>query len=510
MADENDDKKKPQENEGAAGEQPAKDAGKTDAAEQSGKSADTKTRWWHDRRKLVAAIAGLVILAGIGIAIAYSQLKRDADVQNADVIAKFDAEENEPRPVVRTKNWPIFGFDRARTRYFPTNKVHPPFVRRWKYGDNPLLEFPPIFVRDKELCVKRKRKPKRLGCEGRLFFINNNGETFSLDANTGKIMWKRTIAELNASSPAYARGRLFIANLGPGQVVALDAKTGKRLWRRALPGRTESSPVVVGNKVFVGCECGELYALNAKTGGVKWSTDLGGEIKGAPAYDKGHLYIGTYGGGMYSVRATNGEVQWSAGGLSSGISGAGNFYATPAVAFGRIYIGNTDGRMYSFDQDTGELAWTYSTGGYVYSGAAVADTKHSAPTVYFGSYDGTAYALNAKDGGVRWTQDMGGRVIGSVVVLGETVYVAEFDDTNIYGFRLRDGKKKFSYHTGAYMPGITDGRRFYLVGYSSIHALDPVKKNQRGQQGQGGGQGQQGGRPGQGGGGQGQQGAGAN
>ena len=94
--------------------------------------------------------------------------------------------------------------------------------------------------------------------------------------------------------------------------------------------------------------------------------------------------------------------------------------------------------------------------------------------------------VHAKDGGVRWTQDMGGRVIGSVVVIGETVYVAEFDDTNIYGFRLRDGKKKFGYHTGAYMPGITDGRRFYLVGYSSIHALDPVKKNRQGQGGGGG------------------------
>jgi outer membrane protein assembly factor BamB len=301
-------------------------------------------------------------------------------------------------------------------------------------------------------------------------------------------MWTRRIAALNASSPAYSHGRLFVSNLDPGQVVALDAKTGKMLWKRALPGRTESSPVVVGNKVFLGCECGSLYALNAKTGGVEWSTDLGGEIKAAPAYDKGHLYVGTYGGGMYSVTATNGDVQWSASGLDSGLGGVGNFYATPAVAFGRIYVGNTDSRIYSFDEDTGEVAWTYSTGGYVYSGAAVADTKHSAPTVYFGSYDGNAYALNAQNGDVRWTQDMGGRVIGSVVVIGETVYVSEFDDTTIYGFRLRDGKKNFSYHTGAYMPAITDGRRLYLVGYSSIHALDPVKPGQQHQGGSGGGQ----------------------
>ena len=129
MADEND-KKKPSED-----------------AENPGKgSSETKKRWWHDRRKLLAAIGGFVLLAGIGIAIAFSQFQREDDVQNADVIAKFDAGENEPPPVVRTTNWPNFGYDRARTRYFPTNKVHPPFKRRWKYGDNPLLEFPTIFI----------------------------------------------------------------------------------------------------------------------------------------------------------------------------------------------------------------------------------------------------------------------------------------------------------------------------------------------------------------------------
>jgi len=51
---------------------------------------ETKQRWWHDRRKLAAAIAGFVIVAGAAIAIAYSQLKREDDVQNADVIAKFE------------------------------------------------------------------------------------------------------------------------------------------------------------------------------------------------------------------------------------------------------------------------------------------------------------------------------------------------------------------------------------------------------------------------------------
>ena len=39
----------------------------------------------------------------------------------------------------------------------------------WKYGDRPLIEFPPIFV------------------DGRLYFVNNNGHAFALDADTGKV-----------------------------------------------------------------------------------------------------------------------------------------------------------------------------------------------------------------------------------------------------------------------------------------------------------------------------------
>jgi hypothetical protein len=63
-------------------------------------------------------------------------------------------------------------------------------------------------------------------------------------------------------------------------------------------------------------------------------------------------------------------------------------------------------------------------------------------------------------------------------VIGNIVYVAEFDDTTITGFKLKGGKKTFEYHTGAYMPAISDGRRLYIVGYSSIHALQPITKKQ--------------------------------
>jgi outer membrane protein assembly factor BamB len=236
--------------------------------------------------------------------------------------------------------------------------------------------------------------------------------------------------------------------------------------------------MVIGNRVYFGCECGEMFALNTKTGKTQWSTQLGGEIKAAPAYEKGLLYAGDYSGTMSAIRASNGEIVWQNDSLGTSLGRAGAFYATPAVAFGRVYSGNNDSRVYSFDAETGETAWTYSTGSYVYSGTAVADTESTEPTVYVGSIDQSIYALDAKSGELRWQESAGGPVIGSLSIVGDVVYVATFEGTTTTGRRLKDGKKIFEYPTGAYMPVISDGRRIYLTGYSSIHALDPVGARQ--------------------------------
>jgi outer membrane protein assembly factor BamB len=351
----------------------------------------------------------------------------------------------------------MFGLNRARTRHLSVKGVRPPFRKLWRYKGRPLLEFPPIFV------------------NGRLYFVDNSGWARALDADSGRILWERRIGRLNASSPAYARNRLYIVNLVPGHIVKLNARNGRLVWKRSLPGRAESSPVIVGRSVYFGCECGELFALSTGRGNVRWSTTLGGPIKSAPAYHRGTLYVGDYGGYMNAVDAKTGELRWQSGALGPGFGASGPFYSTPAVAFGRVYAGNNDARVYSFDRRDGTLAWTYSTGGYAYSGPTVATTRHSPPTVYIGSFDGNIYALDARDGGVRWSRSAGGQVIGSLSAVGEIVYAAEFSNETTSGYRMRSGKRVFTYPYGTYTPVISDGRRIYLTGYSSITALKPYR-----------------------------------
>ena len=75
----------------------------------------------------------------------------------------------------------------------------------------------------------------------------------------------------------------------------------------------------------------------------------------------------------------------------------------------------------------------------------------------------------------RWIRPAGGSVIGSLSAVGDIVYAAEFSNGSTVGFAMKTGRRIFRYKTGTYTPVISDGRRIYLVGYSSINALQPYK-----------------------------------
>jgi outer membrane protein assembly factor BamB len=418
-------------------------------------------RSWSTGRRLALVGALIVFVAG-GAAVAYAVLKRPGDVVNPDVAFHPKQEKKRKKPTIETVDWPVYGYDNERTRYLPSKRVHPPFrPSTWSFPAGKLLEFSPIVVRD------------------RLYFIDKDALLYTLDAETGKVEWKRDIGGLSASSPAFAQGRLFAATLEPGTVVAMRARDGKVLWQRQLPGRTESSPVVTGGKVLVGCECGTVFAFDERTGATRWTVDTSGEVKGGVSVDDGVAYFGNYAGELYAVETAGGSIVWQTGTQGSSFGRAGPIYSTPAVAFGRVYVGSIDGRVYSFDQKTGELAWSQSTGDWVYPAPAVADTPVAPPTVYIGSKDHEFYALDARDGSIRWQKDVGGIVLGAASVVGNVAYVAVIGpNIGTFGFGTRGGKQVFEHELGEYNPVISDGHRMYLTGTSTIRAFEPMTKEQ--------------------------------
>ncbi|HSO02417.1 MAG TPA: PQQ-binding-like beta-propeller repeat protein [Gaiellaceae bacterium] len=418
----------------------------------------TRLRW------LIAAGA-LVVLLGIGTVVGYVLYKREeaADVRGSSTEEFVTTEEEEPPPPPPPAKeqlevvWPTFGYDAQRHRVGPF-ALKPPFRRAWTFRARQLLEFPPAVA------------------YGRLYFTNNSGVMFAVNAKTGKRAWKQQVGRCVAASPAVADHTVYQSFLNrppcnstaqpgrlEGEVIAFASGFGKIRWRTKI-GPTESSPLVADGRVYVGDWRGRVYALDAATGKVRWTFQGKGRIKGAVAKSGNRLFVGTYDGYLYALRASTGKVIWRTRSQDR-LGGRGQFYSTPAVAYGRVYIGSTDGKVYSFGAASGQLRWSQGTGGFVYASPAV-----WRQTVYAGSYSGRFYAFDAATGDVKWRFRAKGDISGSATVLNGVVYFSTFDEVT-YALDARTGKQLWTYADGKYGGVVADRDRLYLVGHARMYGM---------------------------------------
>jgi outer membrane protein assembly factor BamB len=409
-------------------------------------------------RRWPYVIGGLLVLgAGAAVAAYLIFFQKEGNYSNPN--AAFQSQPAAPpvkkKPKPETFKWPIYGYTPTRTRYLDAGGLHPPFKKLWTFHKgHGLIEFQPVLA------------------NGVLYYVNNGGEAFAVNAKTGKLRWRRKVGSLNASSPAWNKNRLYIVALS-GNITCLNAKNGKLIWKKKLPSRAESSPIVVGGVVYFGSEDGTVYAYRASNGGKVWTYHAAGAVKAGLAYSNGNLYFGDYSGEVTALRASNGSRVWGTGTSGASFNRSGQFYSTPAVAFGRVYLGNTDGLVYSFVAKSGQLAWRHSTGNYVYAAPAVASVPRLGPAVFIGSYDGHFYALDAKSGGVRWSYNDGGKISGAPTIVGDIVYYSSLGNKNSSGLDVRTGRRVWKWPNGAFNPVISDGKRIYLTTYSTLYGLIP-------------------------------------
>jgi outer membrane protein assembly factor BamB len=416
------------------------------------------------RRRWPWILAGLVVvLAGVAVAAYFAFIKAPGNVSHPDV--EFTAPKAAPKPQKRNTgfDWPLYGYDLARTRYLPGVKIKPPLVREWTVPGSHLIEFQPVLA------------------SGRLFYQKNNGELYSVSAASGRVYWRRPIGGLSASAPAVAGGKVYavankngsggIAGAGPGRLVALDVRTGHVRWAKRLPSPSESSPLAHAGRIYFGSQDGTVYCLLATSGRIVWRYHAGGPVKAGPSFSKGRIFIAAYDGTVTALRAGSGSVIWRSGTSGRSFGRAGSFYGTPAIAFGRVYASNTDGHVYSFAASSGKLAWSHATGGYVYGAPAVANVPGMRPAVFVGSYSGKFMALDARSGSVIWSRGGYGKISGAGSVIGDVVYFSSLSARRTWGLSARTGRTLWSLGRGAFNPAISDGIRVYITGYGSEYAF---------------------------------------
>jgi outer membrane protein assembly factor BamB len=413
------------------------------------------------KRRWLALIA-VVVIAGVALAGYVYAHNRTGSIYHPH--ARFVPQANPQLPKRGRERfaWPLYGYTKNHTRYFPAPAdLVPPFKRVWEIGGGSLREFPPVLS------------------ENRIFQLTDDGVLSAVDKYDGKLLWSRTLGALSASAPAVGGDTVYATVLSrasgseEGRVVALNVANGDIRWSRDLPSRSESSPLLDGGRIYFGSEDGTVYALEAATGRTVWTYHAAGAVKASPTLQNGVLYFGDYSGHVQAISERTGRRLWLAS-SEGALFGSGTFYSTAAVIYGRVFLGNTDGRVYAYDAGTGRLDWAYQTGAYVYASPAVTNAPGLGPTIYLGSYDGNFYAINARSGHVDWTFDAGGKISGSATIIGNIVYFSDLGTHHTYGLGISTGRVLYQAETGAFDPVISDGRRIFLTGYTGLYDLAPV------------------------------------
>jgi len=414
------------------------------------------------RRRWIAA--GLVLLLAALVLGGYLYKRnRTGNVYNPHARFVDQPSPAAPRADAARVDWPLYGYTKNHTRYFPaSSRLFPPYRVAWiHYGGKALLEFPPTLAGQ------------------RIFQLADDGVLRAIDSRNGHTLWQRRLGLQSASTPAVAGGVVYATVLErspgveAGAIYAVQAATGRPLWTRDLPSPSESSPLVDDGRVFFGSQDGTVYALEARDGRVVWTYHAEGAVKASPTLAGGVLYFGDYSGHVQAISERTGSRLWDTA-SEGALLGSGTFYSTAAVMYGRVYLGNTDGRVYAFDAGSGRLDWAVQTGAYVYSSPAVTSAPGLGPTIYIGSYSGTFYALNARSGGIDWQYETGGRISGSPTIVGRVVYLAALGTHHTYGLGISTGRLVFEKATGSFDPVISDGQDIYLTGTTGLYCLAPA------------------------------------
>jgi len=319
-----------------------------------------------------------------------------------------------PVVVLAAGEWPMFQHDAQHTGFSP-DSVYPPFDVRWTQTGG------------------------GKGClaGGRLFVITNDDEVSALDAQDGRVLWRRnTGTDIRATSTdgeVLFVGAIWWPNWP--SFFAFDAWTGRTLWT-CTTGTVNAGPVVHDGVVYFtnGSFGGKtsVRAAEARTGRLLWQFSVPvsfpyGGFWFAPAYWNGRVYAATDSGMVYALNGSTGDTLWS-------FPSIGWFNSGPAVANGLVYF-CSNGVLIALDAVTGAIRWGERLGywglGSIPTTPAIYESLVYACGVQVGAQGpvDTLYCLNALTGKRIWTR--GSEYAGwvSPVVSGNGLLFIGVEDT---------------------------------------------------------------------------------
>ncbi len=198
---------------------------------------------------------------------------------------------------------------------------------------------------------------------GRIYVSTGFARVFSLEAETGAVVWQQSVPAPIRAAPAAANGRVFVVTLD-NQTIALSSENGERLWSHSGLQETTglvggASPAVSGSTVIVPYSSGEIIGLLAENGRILWSESLSSvtrvdplgdiaHIRGAPVIDRGVVFAISHSGRMIAVDLRRGVRAWEVafGGVEM-----------PWVGGEFIFVLTNDAQLVCLTRREGRIRW---------------------------------------------------------------------------------------------------------------------------------------------------------
>jgi hypothetical protein len=197
-------------------------------------------------------------------------------------------------------------------------------------------------------------------------------------------MWSRR--------PAASGDRVFFGGIN-GVLYSLDARSGREIWKRDFGSRISTHLTTSGDDLYLGTANGHLYRVTQKTGAVKADFTVGVTPVGVPVIAKESLlvFLNPQGGdgGAESLACLDlplTKVRW-------GQKAAGGWSLTnPHLWRDSVLAGNEAGEVLAFRVADGARQGTHLFKGTIRSIGGVGDV------LYIGTLNGTVYAYQAEQG----------------------------------------------------------------------------------------------------------------
>lgn len=194
---------------------------------------------------------------------------------------------------------------------------------------------------------------------GTLYVVSDNGMVDAIDAETGRIAWRREVGVPNRLTLAPAANDQYVAIVNGTHLFLLNRADGSEEWQRTLDGSPGAGPALSETHVFVPMINGQMEGHKIHLGDLEtrapWSYHSEGRILIPPWVTRRSVCWTTDQGYFYVSDTT--EL-----GIKFRLKTKAPIESRPAYWTPFYYACSLDGYIYAVDEAGGKPAWKFSTG----------------------------------------------------------------------------------------------------------------------------------------------------